>query len=748
MRPLFARYTLAEDDAQVTLVDRPDFVNYLDLADKLYNSYASQLDATDLLVIRPPVDRPIFDPRSQIDEIVPLRERAPRAAIHLLHSNDYRNRLSENLNESAISRLSTSDDRETFLDWLRQTELVSFVKRSTALFRREANYVYRSPSNKYCSMFLRVGSVQMSRDVLDAFFFWMLPYLRDRDSILAETWSISSIALNAARLLQRYDEPNHRRCRVDMLSAYHDGSPEVLAETQDALRRVSAGGERRALVLISAIMTGNSLERLKGTIEKITRAPGRFSYLTLYRLCAGPQIDALCDLSEGIEGGTFEPMERPDSGTVIEVDRHTYFPLHIMETPLKIEGSAARPGRSFFKRYQNTGAICVHRNSYDFNQQKYRHHAVYVDVVAMMKTLKFRRKLKAELDKVDPVPSLIVAPPHLAGKEMAEFASRYLAASRGIEPPISHHHDLHPDSQDTPVAQITALGATDLILTLDDVSVTGTRLSGYQKHLGRLGYQGRLHYLIGVARPESEGDWQNRVRNLRYRSGVSDQPHVVAHVESVILPNWNEDECPWCKELEFHRDVVKNLGESEDVRQPILDRLLALQNAPESGGLTADAFWLWPSQSRFVLERGSLFLNKYATEADVFAAVASALQQMRTWTDKQRLEAHYPHVTVLDTSDYLGNTFYESVLRVAILRAATRAELERWKDDKERERREMVREFLLVDSTDHGAMHLELLLGIVTRKIPKPELTDEDLERIGSSDRTRLVRLLLDQYAS
>jgi hypothetical protein len=80
-------------------------------------------------------------------------------------------------------------------------------------------------------MFLRVGNVQGTRQVLDAFFFWMLPFLKDRSAILTDTWSISSIALNASRLLERYwmnsgpEQINRftsEECYVDMLSSYPD----------------------------------------------------------------------------------------------------------------------------------------------------------------------------------------------------------------------------------------------------------------------------------------------------------------------------------------------------------------------------------------------------------------------------------------------------------------------------------------------------------------------------------------------
>ncbi len=52
--------------------------------------------------------------------------------------------------------------------------------------------------------FIRVGNIQYDRDAIDAIFFWLLPQLKDVAAIVTDTWSISSIALNVARLCEAY----------------------------------------------------------------------------------------------------------------------------------------------------------------------------------------------------------------------------------------------------------------------------------------------------------------------------------------------------------------------------------------------------------------------------------------------------------------------------------------------------------------------------------------------------------------
>ena len=226
-------------------------------------------------------------------------------------------------------------------------ELYYYVKESSALFKANSNFVYRAPSDGFVNRFLRVGNVQRSRQVLDAFFFWMLPHLKGRDAVLVETWSISSIALNVGRFLERYwiyqaagtevpPEKEYRQCRVDMLSFYPDRYVGSLPETIHALRRMTENGKRNVLVVLSAVNSGNSLRRLREAIASAQFRDGEFAFLTLYKLNEGVDVPFLCDLSGTNE---FVPISREDLGgraVPIEIDRSAYFPLHVEETPLEI----------------------------------------------------------------------------------------------------------------------------------------------------------------------------------------------------------------------------------------------------------------------------------------------------------------------------------------------------------------------------------------------------------------------------
>ena len=57
-------------------------------------------------------------------------------------------------------------------------ELYQFIKSSNALFQARGDPVDQAPQTQTVPLSSRVGNVQRSREVLDAFFFWMLPFLK------------------------------------------------------------------------------------------------------------------------------------------------------------------------------------------------------------------------------------------------------------------------------------------------------------------------------------------------------------------------------------------------------------------------------------------------------------------------------------------------------------------------------------------------------------------------------------------
>jgi len=729
-------------------VDRAAHVRYGDLADELYNRYRSDLSVASIVIIRPPVDR-AFDPRTvQLDELKPVFDRLPHVPIHLLGSQNFEHFLTPNLNAGVqgIDAVTLTG----LLNELKRFELRHYAVDANALLRTTGTRVFRAPSGKYCRTFIRVGSVQIHRAALDGFFFWLLPWLKDCQAIVTETWTISSIALNAGRLLGRYAPATHNRCEVDMLSEYHDGSSELVPDTTSVLRRSASGGSGKVLVLISSTMSGTLVGRLQETIDRIGLETSRFDFGALYNLGKNQNLKTLCDISDGIGGGTFECYDLPpaDAGgtpEIIDIDKRTYFPLRVQELPVLVRKPTADAGYTFFTDYRGSGLISVHRDSFLLNRQRLRHHAIFLDVLNVMKKSPFTERFAQKLTAFERCPSLIVTPPHPAGIAIADQAQKLLAARFGCNVTVVKHLDLNLSGQlDEPAKPLLdllkGLSEREAILVIDDVSVTGRRLSRYQLSLREIGYSGRIHYLVGIARPEKRADWDHRIKRLRLRQPKTLPQHTVDCVECVVLPDWDESRCPWCRE----RDIYRRLSTKHRPLAPHLaERAYRLQRAHDAEPMQADAFFKLTSEAEMRLTPNSIFLPQPANDAEVFAAVASALQDMRTnLQNPDHLTLTYPEIPVLSVENYFGAHFNDSVIRASILRAAIRPELERPHAEGEEERHRKALEVLVSQAGDVNNLTLELLLAVASHKLPILKISPDQrliLEARGYGDAIDLL---------
>ena len=158
----------------------------------------------------------------------------------------------------------------------------------------------------------------------------------------------------------------------------------------------------------------------------------------------------------------------------------------------------------------------------------------------------------------------------------------------------------------------------------------GTVLHTYQKILHDK-FHGKIHYLVGVARPQSEEDWNRRKRILKFSHKYS-----LDFVEKVILPDWDNSTCPWCQE----KNVLKEVTESGNYENLAVTRKLELRlnelNQAETSGLTNDVFFSIKGRTKPAFMGGSIFCNKSSiNESDLVASIASTIQHLRNgYTNK------------------------------------------------------------------------------------------------------------------
>lgn len=708
------------------------------------------LQVVDMVILRGAVDEPREDPKAGLEEqISRCADRARDIPLHVIGSYAWQHLVSENVNNhvKADRMAEWFADEAAFLLALREAELRHAVEESNAITHAQDTYILRMPSGKYAKTFLRVADTQVDREILDMYFFWLIPHLENVGTILSETWSISSIALNCARLCERYrmnmDLNDAVRIRMDTLTSYHDGEGNSKSEMRSVFDRISKDGQD-IVVIMSAVMTGNALQHLRQTVDGLSHGgrKNNFRYVSLFKLCENVDDIHLCDLSKETQH-SFVPQKDSDGLTVIEIDARSYLPLRIETSPLPIFKRMADNARPFFENYQNTGAITLHRDAHIAGRSNL-HRGVYIDVTIMMTVPYFTEKMEVLLRESDITPKMIVHPPHDAGREMARFAKEFYAREYNENIEVFENIDLK-NLSDRESEIMRAMAIDDPFLIIDDVSVTGDRFGAYEKHLREHDFVGRRFFLVGAARSTSVAEWQLRTRHLKYRTDGKN--NLVLAVETVILPDWTEETCPWCEEYKLLQKLQALLAPHSSAHGLASARIRELEQAMGKDGLTDNAVWHGNTGElpRFT-KNSVLFEDADAKSSDVIAAGAAALQGLRTRPkgEGECLGISYPHLNVLKMDDYLGgDKFTDLIIRFAILRGSFKQDLTYWRDKDEKARAEMAKAFFV--ETEIGrtklddcvmATRLEFLLAVLARKIPMPSFVKAETDRVKSEDET------------
>jgi hypothetical protein len=460
--------------------------------------------------------------------------RIPARSVHLLFSQDHIHHLSNNINfastDGRLDNLSV-EVLASVVDAVRSAEIDFIVGAGRARLPAMPGVVYRAPSGGLVRSFLRIGNIQRSRAAIDAIFFWLLPYLKDCEGIITDTWSIASIALNASRRLASYQGMTRRMCPVEMLSVYLDGSDVQIAEVAEHIDRLirlaktskskdqpdeENGATPKILFLMSATNTGSLYRRLFELLEKRGAPIEMIRFVALFALgSTRTEVPCLRDLSTEGGDGSFAPLVRSetlDRLDTIEIDPQTYFPSQYRDVAHVIRVSQTNNIRGFLNRYHDTSIFRVHKDSAD--DGPVRHQAIWVDTIALARHSKFQERFRVALNSLSPTPKLIVSPMHAAANELAEVAVKILREKRPDIKRVSHPN-LWLEDADSPenlgvVDQINALNDDDSILILDDAFISGQRISTYHSHLRHFRFRGRIHYLVGIARPNSLTEWDER----------------------------------------------------------------------------------------------------------------------------------------------------------------------------------------------------------------------------------------------
>jgi len=688
---------------------------------------AEQRDA-DIIVVRPPVDVQVdpavtraHDRNTRLLEVGlvgpvgPEREfaRFRDRPVHLLHSFVGEPILSGNINP-LVSPVDGLDPTKA-LDVLRSAELDAIVERSSALMAAPPGTVYQVPSGCAVPHFLRVGNIQCDRDAIDAVFFWLLPHLRRCSAILVDTWSISSIAFHAAAGAQAYFGGGRRR--VEMLPGYNDGTAAAAALATSTIERLiddcghAPESLDEVLVLISATQTGSLAKHLEGIFKDLSPQL-RPRFVTLFALGI-TDVTALRDLSSD-ERYRLRPDD--DVAERVIIDSKVYFPLAFTEVPYAITKADAERHRAFFDRYAGSGVASVHRDE-EVSGRVLRHHHIHVDVSRIVDHPCFKHLLGQRVAHW-PTPLVIIAPDTVIGHRFGEIVVEAIQKT-GPAPKLVRRDNLFFDArltQDDTALRLKLIEAhpDDEVIVALDVSSDATRPSQYERDLRTLGYRGRVNYLVGIQRWPNTERWNSFARRLAGRAN-GDARHRVEAIENVPLPDGDESACPWCAESTLLRQWSEgSLPEYLETRR---QRLLKERD----GGLRDEIFLTGEKHPALKLGPGSFFVAQEATQAEVYAAAAAALQTLRVTPKGTRPllgRRRFPLATVIEHDEYLKEKWTDSILRVAIARACHRDELVWPTLSREDERAAALAALLSKVAMPDIDLTMEMLLGVCLGKLP------------------------------
>ena len=659
--------------------------------------------------------------------------------VHILHTDDFQPVLSENINPLCNSHELIEEHLAlpVAIDEIRDTEMRFLVEKSRAFLPPIEGAYYLAPSNKPARSFLRVGNVQYSRHSIDAVTFWLLPHLKDSKAILADTWSLSSIAMNASRVLAHLRD--ERPVPVEMLSQYQDASQDRQAALMEILDRLvdevdqasEQGGPEASGIeypiavscLMSATQSGSLVDVLKDQKE-LSGLNIDFAFVALFSLGKTGQLPVLCDMSDDPDFAKIEDEEIAELAP-IRVDPQVYFPLRYLNvelTPMVPDAEAFRP---FLDLVTGHGILSVHRDQ--ATDGLTRHHGIHVDMESLFALPAFAEQFEARLVALDPIPTAILTPLHSAAEILAELAANILNMANGKRPTIIRHTSLElredgatADHDAQVRAELTSVPAESAILVLDDCYITGARMAGYQTRLRQLAVQARLHYLVGLARPDNGDNWKLFRRRVSYRAKQDRQQHssnTVDAVFSVCLPNWQDRNCPWCREAAFYESCQP---ESDDAEFPnfMVERQAML--ADRDAGLRDNLFLVLDGVPALKLHSGSIFTadNSICSQAEIFTAVAAALQHLRvTVGGRPHLgPRRYPIATVVQSSNYLHVMYTDSILRASILRGAGLEELVYTDREKEQERTNYISTIMTSTEADKSDLRAEIIVAHALHK--------------------------------
>ncbi len=543
-------------------------------------------------------------------------------------------------------------EREPVISMVREADFLQLLQEDGGACALEphANYHFVTPSLTHSSRFMRIGDLLRDLCTLDRFAFWLRPHVGTAQAILVDSWSIAS--------------PILRTLQINKIDIPFDCLPEHPTHNSIACRRVVEGllskiptsGKLVALVSISG--SGRLVNQISEMIAERGAGKITFECLSIYGFTNTPEEVSCFARVPARESFSQDSCDLCAKGSIpVHIDPAAYHLKFLREPKVFLSKPHLKPARPFLERYLDTpGLFLVHHD--DGNDG--RHHAFDINMSKLLSHPEFVKRFEDKLKMLAGQVDLVVAPNHEPGKRLAGEAGKALGCSVIISDSLDRSK-MSPE-------EVEAVSKVKRLLIVDDVVNSGSRLKDYIQFIreGKYGVFESLNYLVAIARPSTPQDLSALANSLTAGHGWQGAFHAV---EEILLPNWNEDLCPWCAEFDFVSRIARNYSRPP---QWLSERLAKLRN--RHVGITEEPLLLLPGVTSVVLGDQSPVCPGGTSSMVTIFAVASALQSHRNDEDiKKQLLPGFPVGNVLNPNT-LKNRYTEGLIRAAFLRLVQRAE--------------------------------------------------------------------------
>ncbi|MBJ8347610.1 hypothetical protein [Antrihabitans sp. YC2-6] len=619
------------------------------------------------------------------DVLTDVAERTERSPLYVLSTDSLGPRL-QYISGEVVNGL----DIDKFLAALREADINALLRRPGANLPPFRTLHYKGPGGHHYRSFARPGFAMRTTDDFDRVAFWLVPHLHGKSRVVVDHWSMLGLAHRAAAYAARFGEPQHP-VTIESLTEYAEGSESLTARLWRAFPSPSDSG---VVVLLSVSSTGSSAQRIAAVLNDIGQ--WRAKVVAIAQAPTDPMPTDIAFLAPLDDTHRRLPTPCPECAKhpvnfAVPIEQGSYLlRLSALTKKTAITVNVSKDAKAVVSRYGGHGVFGAHRTHDDG-----RHHAFFIDVANMIANSGFEAPLEATLDELcaalDESPVLLLHPGLTAAAAFADMVKARLTA-RGIEVSAVVQGD-ERCLWGNPSAKL--LVAAPRVIFIDDAVITGTRIQAFRKALTRLrrdhGVDGRvdLWALVAVARPRSDSALRG-IRDIVHHTGTHKR---FFQVEQLLLPNWLQSNCSWCREIEMIDQLPSELQDYDIIAA----RRNTLQDEDQDHLMfcwpTADlaAQWDLPSTrpawedvaaqfggrhaNRWELNRESIFGDIQGV--DLLVCIASCIQRLRTSSPEEDdaecdLDERFrsPVSKILDPHLYLLGRFYEPVILAAIMRAA------------------------------------------------------------------------------